>query len=63
MAGMGIGAVAMLILVPLCLIIGLFLGAAIIHVCLMLVGGANKSFETGNFGSLLSLRGRPGRFR
>jgi hypothetical protein len=31
---------------PILIIIGLFIGSAILHVCLMLVGGANRSFET-----------------
>lgn len=33
-------------LMPLLVIIGLFVGSAILHLCLMLVGGANRSFET-----------------
>src|SRR6266481_7830288 len=45
MAGMGIGS-AMIILLPLFIVIGLFIGSAIVHLCLMLVGGANQSFET-----------------
>src|SRR5438552_13366374 len=44
--GMGIGSVAFVILFPLAIIIGLFIGAAIIHLCLMIVGGANQPFET-----------------
>ena len=46
MAGMGIGSVGFIILVPLAVIIGLFIGAAIIHLCLMIVGGAKQPFET-----------------
>src|SRR5256885_4195997 len=46
MAGMGIGSVAMMILLPLFIVIGLFIGSAIVHLCLMMVGGANQSFET-----------------
>jgi hypothetical protein len=46
MAGMGVGSVALIVLVPLFVIIGLFIGSAIIHLCLMIVGGANQSFET-----------------
>jgi hypothetical protein len=34
------------VLSPLLVIIGLFLGSGILHLCLMLVGGANRSFET-----------------
>ena len=46
MAGMGVGSVAFIVLVPLFVVIGLFIGSAIIHLCLMIVGGANQSFET-----------------
>ena len=46
MAGMGIGSVAIVILLPLFIVIGLFIGSAVVHVCLMIVGGANQSFET-----------------
>jgi hypothetical protein len=45
MAGMGVGTIAFIILMPVLLVIGLFIGTAIVHVCLMIVGGANKSFE------------------
>jgi hypothetical protein len=46
LAGMGVGSAAFLILLPVLIVIGLFIGGAIVHLCLMLVGGANKSFET-----------------
>jgi hypothetical protein len=46
MAGMGVGSAAFIVLVPLFVIIGLFIGSAIVHLCLMIVGGANQSFET-----------------
>jgi hypothetical protein len=46
MAGMGIGSVGFIIFFPLAVIIGLFIGAAIIHLCLMIVGGAKQPFET-----------------
>jgi hypothetical protein len=46
MAGMGAGSVAFIVLVPLFVIVGLFLGSAIVHLCLMIVGGANQPFET-----------------
>ena len=46
MGGMGIGSIAFIIIVPFAIVIGLFIGAAIIHLCLMLVGGANQPFET-----------------
>jgi hypothetical protein len=44
--GAGFGLVISIILIPLCLTIMLFVGAAIVHVCLMIVGGANQSYET-----------------
>ena len=34
------------VLTPFLLTIGLFIGGGILHLCLMLVGGANRSFET-----------------
>ena len=34
------------VLSPLLVVLGLFLGSGILHLCLMLVGGANRSFET-----------------
>src|SRR5439155_6582447 len=37
---------AFIILLPVCIVIGLFIGAAVVHLCLMLVGGAKQSFET-----------------
>ena len=46
MAGMGIGSAVFLVLLPLFIVIGLFIGGAIVHLCLMIVGGANQSFET-----------------
>ncbi len=46
MAGMGIGSAAFIVLLPLFVVIGLFIGSAIVHLCLMIVGGANHSFET-----------------
>jgi hypothetical protein len=46
MAGMGAGSAAFIILLPLFIIIALFIGSAIVHLCLMIVGGANQSFET-----------------
>ena len=45
MAGMGLGSILFIILVPVLIVLGLFIGSAIIHLCLMIVGGANKSFE------------------
>src|SRR5262249_38603763 len=46
MAGMGIGSVFFIILLPLLITIGLFIGSAIVHLCLMIVGGAKQAFET-----------------
>src|SRR5205823_12855691 len=46
MIGMGLGSILFVILVPLFVVIGLFIGSAILHVCLMIVGGAKQSFET-----------------
>src|SRR6058998_647785 len=46
MAGLGIGSAAFIVLVPLFIVVGLFIGSAIVHLCLMIVGGANQSFET-----------------
>jgi hypothetical protein len=46
MAGTGIGSAASIVLLPLLVLIVLFIGSAIIHLCLMIVGGANQSFET-----------------
>jgi hypothetical protein len=45
LTGMGIGSIAFIILLPVIIVIGLFIGAAIVHLCLMIVGGANKTFE------------------
>ena len=44
--GFGVGSVFLVLLVPIFLAVGTFIGAAIMHVCLMIVGGANQSFET-----------------
>ena len=46
MIGTGVGAIVLIILAPLFVAIGLFIAAGILHLCLMLVGGANRSFET-----------------
>lgn len=43
--GMGLGSIAFIILLPVMIVIVLFIGAAIVHLCLMIVGGANKTFE------------------
>jgi hypothetical protein len=46
MAGMGVGSAAFIVLLPLFVVIVLFIGSGIVHLCLMIVGGANQSFET-----------------
>jgi hypothetical protein len=46
MAGMGIGGIGFIIFFPILVVIGLFIGSGIIHLCLMIVGGANQPFET-----------------
>jgi hypothetical protein len=46
MAGIGAGSILFIVFLPLFICIGLFIGAAVIHVCLMIVGGAKQSFET-----------------
>jgi hypothetical protein len=46
MAGMGVSSAAFIVLLPVFVVIGLFIGSAIVHLCLMIVGGANHSFET-----------------
>jgi hypothetical protein len=44
--GGSIASVLLLILTPLLIAIGVFINAAILHLCLMIVGGAKQSFET-----------------
>jgi hypothetical protein len=44
-AGMGIGS-AMIIFLPVFIVIFLFIWSALAHLCLMIFGGANQSFET-----------------
>jgi hypothetical protein len=46
MFGAGLGMIFMIILCPIFVALSVFIGSAIIHVCLMLVGGAKKSYET-----------------
>ena len=45
LTGFGFGAIFILLFVPVFLALGLFIGSAILHLCLMLVGGAKRSFE------------------
>ena len=42
----GLGWIFLLVLTPLFVVIGMFIASAILHVCLMIVGGAKQSFET-----------------
>jgi hypothetical protein len=46
--GIGVWAVILIyaVLMPVLVTVGLFLGGGILHLCLMMVGGANRSFET-----------------
>ena len=44
--GLGALSVGWLVLMPVFIVVGTFIGAGIAHVCLMIVGGANQSFET-----------------
>ena len=44
--GAGASAAVFLVFAPVAMVLGIFIGGAIIHVCLMLLGGANRSFET-----------------
>jgi len=46
MAGMGIGSIFFIILLPVLITCGLFVGTLIVHVCLMIVGGAKQPLET-----------------
>lgn len=46
MVGTGVGTILLIILCPILIALSVFIGSAIIHVCLMLVGGAKKSYET-----------------
>jgi hypothetical protein len=46
MLGMGFGVVFGIILIPFFLAMCVFISSAIVHLCLMLVGGAKKPFET-----------------
>jgi hypothetical protein len=44
--GIGAGLIFFVALVPVMMVVGLFILSGILHVCLMIVGGANKGFET-----------------
>jgi hypothetical protein len=44
--GGGVASLFSLIFIPVVVVVFLFIGAGIAHVCLMIVGGANQSFET-----------------
>ena len=43
---LGAGAIGFVVLMPIFVVLGLFIGAGIIHLCLMMVGGAKQPFET-----------------
>ncbi|HXP35328.1 MAG TPA: YIP1 family protein [Chthoniobacterales bacterium] len=44
--GAGIGGIVLIVCAPLFVLLGIFIGSAILHLCLLLVGGAKQSFET-----------------
>jgi hypothetical protein len=44
--GLGIGIPFFIVLVPVMIVVGMFLFSGILHLCLMIVGGARKPFET-----------------
>jgi hypothetical protein len=46
MGVVGVWSLAYIILSPVMVVVGLFLVSGILHLCLMIVGGAKKSFET-----------------
>ena len=46
MMGAGVGLVFFIILAPIFVAVLIFVGAAILHLCLMIVGGARQPFET-----------------
>jgi hypothetical protein len=46
MGVVGIWSLLYIVLAPLLVIVGMFLVSGILHLCLMMVGGAKKSFET-----------------
>lgn len=46
MGMVGIWAVGYILLIPVMVIAGMFIGSGILHLCLMIVGGARRPFET-----------------
>ena len=46
MFGGAMGTIFVIIFCPILIALSVFIGAGIIHLCLMLVGGAKKSYET-----------------
>jgi hypothetical protein len=42
----GFWALGYILFVPVLVLVGMFVGSGILHLCLMIVGGANKPFET-----------------
>ena len=45
MMGLGVGTIFMIVLMPLFLAAGLFIASGVLHLCLMLIGGATRPFE------------------
>jgi hypothetical protein len=46
MGVVGIWSIGYIILIPVMVIVGMFVGSGILHLCLMILGGAKKPFET-----------------
>lgn len=46
MGVVGIWSIGYIILIPVIVIVGMFVGSGILHLCLMILGGAKKPFET-----------------
>ena len=46
MMGMGVGSAFLIFLLPVMVVLGAFIAAGVLHVCLMILGGAKQSFET-----------------
>ncbi len=46
LVGLGAGSIALLFVIPVLVLVGLFIVSGLVHLCLILVGGARHSFET-----------------
>lgn len=46
MGALGLWAIGYILLIPVFVIVGMFIASGILHLCLMIVGGAKKPFET-----------------